>query len=87
MMLKVMLLSALQAMAGIDKFLTPKELEIICQHYTAPKTASMDVMMYTQFLADVDVIFTKPVSFVQSHWGKVALCSNYSKTCMQHSNA
>lgn len=51
------------AMAGVDKWLTPAEIEAICQHYTAPKTAmpSMDVMAYTQFLADVDQIFTKPV--------------------------
>lgn len=50
------------AMAGVDKFLTPAEIEIICQHYTVPKTASMDVVKYNDFLADVDVIFTKPVS-------------------------
>jgi hypothetical protein len=50
------------AMAGVDRWLTAAEIEAICQHYTAPKTASMDVMHYTQFLADVDEIFTKPVS-------------------------
>uniref|UniRef100_A0A383W0A7 Uncharacterized protein n=2 Tax=Tetradesmus obliquus TaxID=3088 RepID=A0A383W0A7_TETOB len=47
------------AMAGVDKFLSPAELAAIGQHYTVPKTASMEVMMYTQFLADVDAIFTK----------------------------
>jgi hypothetical protein len=52
----------LQAMAGIDKFLSPAELQAIGQHYTVPKTASMEVMLYTQFLADVDAIFTKKVS-------------------------
>jgi hypothetical protein len=50
------------AIAGVDKWLTSAEIEVICQHYTAPKTASMDVMHYAQFLADVDEIFTKPVS-------------------------
>jgi hypothetical protein len=50
------------AMAGVDRFLSPAEIEAICAHYTAPKTASMDVMHYVQFLADVDEIFTKPVS-------------------------
>jgi hypothetical protein len=54
--------SFLQAMAGVDKFLSPAELQAIGQHYTVPKTASMEVMMYTQFLADVDSIFTKNVS-------------------------
>lgn len=49
------------AMAGVDKWLTAAEIEAICRHYTAPKTASMDVMLYTAFLADVDEIFTKPV--------------------------
>lgn len=48
-------------MAGVDKFLNPIEISIICQHYTVPKTASMDVVEYTRFLADVDIIFTKPV--------------------------
>lgn len=50
------------AMAGVDKWLTPAEIEVICQHYTAPKTASMDVTHYTQFLADIETIFTQPVS-------------------------
>lgn len=50
------------AIAGVDKWLTPAEIEVICQHYTAPKTASMDMTHYLQFLADVDQIFTKPVS-------------------------
>jgi hypothetical protein len=55
------------AIAGVDKWLSPAEIEAICQHYTAPKTASMDVMQYTQFLADVDEIFTKPVSTPSCH--------------------
>jgi hypothetical protein len=50
------------AFTGIDKYLTPAELDAICQHYVVPKTASMEVMQYTQFLADVDSMFTKPVS-------------------------
>lgn len=53
------------AMAGVDKWLTPAEIETICLHYTATKTASMDVMHYAQFLADVDEIFTKPVRELQ----------------------
>eukprot|EP00775_Hariotina_reticulata_P008738 gene8738-8918_t len=48
------------AMAGIDKYLNPAELDAICQHYVVPKTASMEVMQYNQFLADVDSMFTKP---------------------------
>eukprot|EP00877_Chromochloris_zofingiensis_P005200 jgi/Chrzof1/14681/Cz09g11260.t1 len=48
------------AMAGVDKFLSPKEIQVICDHYTVSKTASMDVMKYTEFLHDVDLIFTKP---------------------------
>jgi hypothetical protein len=50
------------AMAGVDKYLSAKELQVICDAYTVPKTASMDVMQYHRFLADVDLIFTKPVS-------------------------
>eukprot|EP00879_Flechtneria_rotunda_P009058 GHRR01009483.1.p1 GENE.GHRR01009483.1~~GHRR01009483.1.p1 ORF type:complete len:230 (+),score=78.34 GHRR01009483.1:148-837(+) len=48
------------AMAGVDKFLTPAEIEVICQHYTVPKSASMDIVMYNEFLAEVDSVFTKP---------------------------
>lgn len=55
------------AMAGVDKFLSPKEIQVICDHYTVSKTASMDVMKYTEFLHDVDLIFTKPVSRRVSH--------------------
>ncbi len=52
-------------MAGVDKFLTPTELTIICKRYTVPKTASMEVVEYNKFLADVDIIFTKPVSSLE----------------------
>ena len=50
------------AMAGVDKFLTAKEIQILCDAYTVPKTASMDVFEYNKFLTEVNSIFTKPVS-------------------------
>jgi hypothetical protein len=50
------------AMAGVDKFLTAKEIQTICDAYTAPKTASLEVFEYNKFLAEVNLIFTKPVS-------------------------
>lgn len=52
------------AMAGIDKVLSAQEIEVICSHYTVPKTASMDVVRWTAFLNDMDVIFTKSVRTV-----------------------
>jgi hypothetical protein len=63
----VLLYVFLQAMAGVDKFLSPAELQVIGQHYTVPKTASMEVMMYMQFLADVESIFTKNVRLVNNN--------------------
>ncbi|GBF96228.1 hypothetical protein Rsub_08773 [Raphidocelis subcapitata] len=47
------------SMAGVGKFLTPTELQVICDHYTVPKTASSSVMRYSLFLDDVDGVFTK----------------------------
>jgi hypothetical protein len=35
--------------------------QLICEHYTVPKTASSDVMLYARLLDDVDAIFTKKV--------------------------
>jgi hypothetical protein len=61
-------------MAGVDKWLSPAEIEAICAHYTVPKTASMDVTRYTDFLADIDAIFTKPVCVCVVVCGCVWLC-------------
>ena len=35
--------------------------QLICDYYTVPKTASSEVMEYSRFLDDIDVIFTKKV--------------------------
>jgi hypothetical protein len=69
------------AMAGVDRWLSAAEIEAICQHYTAPKTASMDIMHYTQFLADVDEIFTKPVSPKPTLWATA--CGLWAWPCLQ----
>ncbi|KIY94280.1 hypothetical protein MNEG_13681 [Monoraphidium neglectum] len=37
----------------------PLHTHVICDHYTVPKTASSEVMEYSRFLDDVDVVFTK----------------------------
>lgn len=42
----------------------PPLLQLICDFYTVPKTASSEVMEFGRFLDDVDVIFTKKVRAV-----------------------
>lgn len=43
------------ALAGVDKVLTAAELQAVATHYTVGTS-----LHYTRFLADVDIIFTKP---------------------------
>jgi hypothetical protein len=38
--------------------------QIICSHYTVPKTASSEVMQFSRLIDDVEAIFTKKVSEV-----------------------
>jgi hypothetical protein len=76
------------AMAGVDKYLSAKELQVICDAYTVPKTASMDVMQYHRFLADVDLIFTKPVSSLAAGlWQQAAEAASSNSRCRERPQA
>mmetsp|Transcript_9410 Transcript_9410/g.20056 ORF Transcript_9410/g.20056 Transcript_9410/m.20056 type:complete len:228 (-) Transcript_9410:593-1276(-) len=48
------------SMAGVDKALTPAEMQVICDTYTVPRSPSLIMVDYKTFLDDVDVIFTVP---------------------------
>eukprot|EP00798_Chlamydomonas_sp_ICE-L_P014568 gene14568-20611_t len=52
-------LSAL-SMAGLDKVLTPAELQVICDTYTVPRSPSLIMVDYKTFLDDVNIMFTVP---------------------------
>jgi hypothetical protein len=52
--------------AGVDKQLSPAEIDALCQHYTVPKTGSMDIFSYREFLHELELIFTVPVSSTSS---------------------
>ena len=45
----------------MDKQLSPEEIGALCAQYTVPKTASLDVMKYREFLHQLELVFTVPV--------------------------
>ena len=49
------------SMAGLDKVLTPTELQTICDTYTVPRSPSLIMTDYKTFLNDVEIVFTLPV--------------------------
>jgi hypothetical protein len=55
------------SMAGLDKVLTPAELQTICDAYTVPRSPSLIMTDYKTFLNDVDVVFTLPVGLEALH--------------------
>lgn len=52
------------SMSGLDKLLSPAELQLICDTYTVPRSPSLIMTDYKTFLNDVDIVFTLPVSFL-----------------------
>lgn len=54
------------SMAGMDRELSPKELQLIADAYTVEKTPTLKMVEYRSFLNDVDIIFTLPVR--TAHW-------------------
>mmetsp|Transcript_34539 Transcript_34539/g.87319 ORF Transcript_34539/g.87319 Transcript_34539/m.87319 type:complete len:240 (-) Transcript_34539:392-1111(-) len=48
------------SMAGLDKALTPTELQIICDTYTVPRGPSLVMTDWKTFMNDVDIVFTVP---------------------------
>ena len=62
------------SMAGLDKELTPEELQLICDTYTVPRSPSLIMTDYKTFLNDVEIVFTLPVSGCSS---APALCSPF----------
>lgn len=46
------------SMAGVDKYLTAAEMQILTDAYTVPRTASLSMVDYRAFLYDVDIVFT-----------------------------
>ncbi len=50
------------SMAGLDKVLTPQELQIIADTYTVPRSPSLIMTDYKTFINDVEIVFTLPVS-------------------------
>ncbi|PNH04231.1 hypothetical protein TSOC_009608 [Tetrabaena socialis] len=52
-------LSAL-SMAGIDRFLTPKELEVICETYKIQRDATLVMIDHRSFLHELELVFTVP---------------------------
>lgn len=47
-------------LAGIDKFLSPAEIQAITAQYTVDKTNSLQMVDYRAFLGELDSIFTSP---------------------------
>ncbi|PNW87645.1 hypothetical protein CHLRE_02g142126v5 [Chlamydomonas reinhardtii] len=52
-------LSAL-SMAGIDKYLSPKELEVICETYKVQRDATLVMVDHRTFLHELELVFTVP---------------------------
>ncbi|GFR51960.1 hypothetical protein Agub_g14483 [Astrephomene gubernaculifera] len=52
-------LSAL-SMAGIDRYLTPKEIEIICDNFKVQRDATLVMVDTRSFLHEVELVFTIP---------------------------
>ncbi|KAG2483950.1 hypothetical protein HYH03_017196 [Edaphochlamys debaryana] len=48
------------SMAGIDRFLTPKELEIICETYKVQRDPTLTMVDYRTFLHELELVFTIP---------------------------
>lgn len=46
--------------AGIDKFLSPAEIQTICDYYTVQLTPSLEMVEYRRFIQEVDAIFATP---------------------------
>lgn len=71
--------------AGVDKQLSPAEIDALCQHYTVPKTGSMDIFSYREFLHELELIFTVPVSSTSSTCMCWPSCQVLSKqSCIIH---
>lgn len=48
-------------MAGIDKYLSPKELEVICETYKVQRDATLVMVDHRTFLHELELVFTVPV--------------------------
>lgn len=48
--------------AGLDKYLSPAELEVICDHYRVARTPSLEMCDHRSFLHELELLFTVPVS-------------------------
>mmetsp|Transcript_10728 Transcript_10728/g.19597 ORF Transcript_10728/g.19597 Transcript_10728/m.19597 type:complete len:228 (-) Transcript_10728:408-1091(-) len=48
------------SMAGLDKYLSVKELDIICDHYKILRTPTLTMVDHKTFLYDIEIIFTIP---------------------------
>lgn len=51
------------SMAGIDRYLSPKELEVICDNYKVQRDPTLVQVDYRSFLHELELVFTVPVSF------------------------
>lgn len=49
-------------MAGIDRYLSPKEVELICENYKVNRDATLVMVDTRTFLHELELVFTIPVS-------------------------